>query len=207
MGEAESGGHSGAPGPYVHLCIINGAGGQGQISWQFTPSFHTAWPAPLLPLQFTHLHTVQPAPLLPLQFTAVSALVRELQGGMDMVKEELLQLQEGERERLGQPPSEVGAAAASVEGAASSAEEPFVVRVGAFVAQYASECAGLLDVEAGCIAVLRRLCEGYFGEAFDGRDPTRTLVIVKEFLEAFAKAVAAIQGAAGKEPKKQRGDC
>ena len=147
-------------------------------------------------------------PLLPLQFTAVSALVRELQGGMDMVKEELLQMQEGERERLEQrlPPSEVGAAAASAEGAASSAEEPFVVRVGAFVAQYASECAGLLDVEAGCIAVLRRLCEGYFGEAFDGRDPTRTLVIVKEFLEAFAKAVAAIQGAAGKEPKKQRGD-
>ena len=133
-----------------------------------------------------------------MQFTAVSALVRELQGGMDMVKEELFQLQEGERERLGQPPSEVGAAAAS-------AEEPFVVRVGAFVAQYAAECAGLPAVEAGCVAVLRHLCEGYFGEAFDGRDPTRTLVIVKEFLEAFAKTVVAIQGATGKEQKRQRG--
>ena len=153
---------------------------------QFTPSFHTAWPAPPLPLQFT----------------AVSALVRELQGGMDMVKEELLQLQEVERGGLGQqrPSSEVGAAAAS---AAEGSEEPFVVRVGAFVAQHASECAGLPAVEAGCVAVLRRLCESYFGETFDGRDPTRTLVIVKEFLEAFAKAVAAIQGATGKEQKKR----
>ena len=120
---------------------------------------------------------------------------------MDMVKEELLQLQEGERERLGQ--QQPSAATVGMAAAAASSAEPFVVRVGTFVAQHASECAGLPAVEAGCVAVLRRLCEDYFGEAFDGRDPTRTLVIVKEFLEAFAKAVVAIQGSAGKEQKKR----
>ena len=118
------------------------------------------------------LNSVKGAASVP--FSSVSSLVRELQAGMETIKEELVQLRR-------QDPD---AAAGGTE----------VIRQ--FVSLHEAECASLSGLEADCATELRDLCVSFFGEVFDVKEPTRTLSVLRDFLTAFSKAVAAVRVAA-----------
>lgn len=120
----------------------------------------------ILPQQ---LNSVKGAAAVP--FSSVSNLIRELQAGMEVIKEELIQLHKDPE-------------------AAGGAE---VIRQ--FVSLHECECAGLTSLETDCMAQLRDLCETYFGETFDIKEPTRTLVVLRDFLGTFGKALSAVRGA------------
>ncbi len=126
------------------------------------------------------------------QFSAVAALRQELQAGLEGIREELAAA-EGRRALLllqRRPEGEGQVLDAAEEEGRNGDDEEFVSRVGTFVRGHGAESdAELLALEGGCADALRALCESYFGEQWDARDPSRTLAVVRDFLEMLAKAV------------------
>lgn len=99
-----------------------------------------------------------------IQFGAVSALVRELQAGLEMVKEELAMDREEKREEVEQN-GQQGEAFPHL----MPHQAPLPPHISEFVALHEAECAALGSIESECMAALRGLCEGYFGDTFDAK--------------------------------------
>ncbi|KAG1676845.1 hypothetical protein FOA52_010354 [Chlamydomonas sp. UWO 241] len=81
--------------------------------------------------------------------------------------------------------------AADADAGTADADSAFVRALSGFLETHGGECGGLHEtVEAPVVDALKSLA-AYFDEAYDPRDPMRTLAVVRDFMAYFASAVAA----------------
>lgn len=123
------------------------------------------------------------------QVSSISALVRELVAGMEMLREELRELGSSGAAAGGKeaapPLLGDGEAESKMQGGGGDVEEEdggdlgeaaanrfYARRVSSFVALHEAACEQLPALEEGLTEELRALC-AYFDEAFDPKEPTR----------------------------------
>ena len=117
-----------------------------------------------------------------IQVSAISALVKELQAGMDRLVSTLnpKPYQAG-MDRL------VSELSLCNKGLGPLHEDAFEFVVSQFVQANHAECLSLTSCEQECIAELQELST-YFEEKFDHLQPNKVLVTLRDFLASLSKA-------------------
>jgi hypothetical protein len=104
-----------------------------------------------------------------IQVSSISALVKELQAGMDRLVCELSLCRGSSQKEEGE------------------GEDAFVAVVSRFVKDNQDECSSLTCCEIECTQQLRELND-YFDEKFDSSQPNRVLVTLRDFLASLSRA-------------------
>jgi hypothetical protein len=104
-----------------------------------------------------------------IQVSSISALVKELQAGMDRLVCELSLCSGSNQEEEGE------------------GEDAFVAVVSRFVKDNQDECSSLTSCELECTQQLKELND-YFDEKFEPSQPNRVLVTLRDFLASLSRA-------------------